>query len=68
MGWAEVAGLAVVGSFLGCGCGLAFHDAGVGAVAAGSVAAFEDLVEGVTNRGGQAVRGKSLPGFQPGDG
>ena len=68
MGWAGVAGLVVVGSFLGRGFGLAFDDAGVAAGAARAVAAFEDFVEGVTDRGGQAGRGKNPPGFRPGVG
>jgi hypothetical protein len=62
LGWAGVAGLVVVGSFLGCGLGLAFDDAGVAAVAARAVAALEDLVEGVTDRDVQAARGKNPPG------
>ena len=62
VGWRVVSDVVVAVAFSReRGAGGAFGDAGVGAVAFGRVGALQDFGDGVTQAGGESVRGKNPP-------
>ena len=62
VGWSSVPDVVVIEGFSGeFGAAGSFGDAGVGAVASGRVGALEDFCDGVSEAGGESVRGKNPP-------
>ena len=61
-GWRSVPDVVVVESFSGeLASAGSFGDAWVGAVASGRIGALEDFCDGVSDAGGESVRGKNPP-------